>query len=90
MANRLRGVSPRAAAPDPNCVRIRAPSISFTTFMSKMEPTMAKVYPFHSIRVTARNVHHDNDRCTEGNNIETYNRRSGTAGRPLCDHCARM
>lgn len=51
---------------------------------------MAKVYPFHSIRVGARNVHHDNDRCTEGNNIESYNRRQGTAGRPLCDHCSRM
>lgn len=35
-----------------------------------------------------RNVYHDNNRCTEGNNIESYNKRPGTAGRPKCEHCA--
>lgn len=47
---------------------------------------MAKVYPFHSKLVGTR-VHHNNDRCTEGNNIESYNRVGGTGGLPLCQHC---
>jgi hypothetical protein len=51
---------------------------------------MAKVSPFHSVKQYARNVYHDNDRCTEGNNIESYYRRSGTDGRPRCDHCSRL
>jgi hypothetical protein len=51
---------------------------------------MAKVAPFHSIKQGTRNVHHNNDRCTEGNNIERENKRQGTAGRPLCEHCARL
>ena len=51
---------------------------------------MAKVSPFHSVKLTDRNVYHDNDDCTEGNNIEDENRRSGTGGRPQCDHCARL
>ncbi len=49
-----------------------------------------KVPAFHSIKPNTRNVYHDNDRCTEGNNIESYNKRSGTAGRPRCEHCARL
>jgi len=48
---------------------------------------MAKVPAFHA-RVSS--VHHNNDRCTEGNNIETYNRLAGTGGKPLCHHCARL
>jgi hypothetical protein len=51
---------------------------------------MAKVKPFHSKAVWARNVYHDNDRCTEGNNIERYNRVEGTGNRPKCEHCARL
>jgi hypothetical protein len=51
---------------------------------------MAKVAPFHSVRQSDRPVYHDNNSCTEGNNIESYNRRSGTAGRPRCDHCNRL
>lgn len=51
---------------------------------------MAKVAPFHSARIGTRNVYHDNDRCTEGNNIERQYRRSGTGGRPRCDHCNRL
>lgn len=51
---------------------------------------MAKVTPFHSARANDRNVYHDNDRCTEGNNIEWANRRQGTGGRPQCDHCRRL
>lgn len=48
---------------------------------------MAKIIPWYSIKT---NVHHNNTDCTEGNNIETENRRSGTGGRPLCSHCARL
>lgn len=48
---------------------------------------MAKVPAFHS---TQEDVHHNNDKCTEGNNIEPKYRQSGTGGKPLCDHCARL
>ena len=51
---------------------------------------MAKVSPFHSAKQSDRNVYHDNDDCTEGNNIEQENIRSGTGGYPLCEHCARL
>lgn len=48
---------------------------------------MAKTTAFHSIKQT---VHHNNTSCTEGNNIETENKRTGTGGKPLCSHCARL
>jgi hypothetical protein len=48
---------------------------------------MAKTSPWHSIKQT---VHHDNTKCTEGNNIEAENRRVGTGSKPLCDHCRRL
>lgn len=51
---------------------------------------MAKVKPFHSKQVWHRAVYHDNDHCTEGDNIESYNRVEGTGGRPKCEHCARL
>lgn len=51
---------------------------------------MAKVAPFYSVKPYAPHVHHNNNRCTEGNNIETSNKRAGTGGRPLCQHCARL
>lgn len=50
---------------------------------------MAKVYPFHSKKL-GTTVHHNDDLCTEGNNIESYNKVSGTGGLPLCSHCARL
>lgn len=50
---------------------------------------MAKVPPFHS-KLPGTKVYHDNDRCTEGNNIEKQNRVSGTGGLPKCDHCKRL
>ena len=40
---------------------------------------MPKEYPFHS-KLPGTKVHHNNSKCTEGNNIETYNRKSGTGG----------
>ncbi len=48
---------------------------------------MAKTAPFHS---KESNVHHNNTSCTEGNNIESKNKLSGTGGKPLCSHCARL
>lgn len=51
---------------------------------------MAKVAPFHSVKETDRNVYHDNSSCTEGNNIETENKRTGTDNRPKCEHCKRL
>jgi hypothetical protein len=51
---------------------------------------MAKVSAFHSKLNTDRKVHHDNNACTEGNNIESRNRESGTGGRPKCEHCQRL
>ena len=46
-----------------------------------------KTSPWHS-RLSA--VHHDNDSCNTGNNIESENRVSGTGGKPLCAECARL
>jgi hypothetical protein len=43
-----------------------------------------KTSPFHSPK---QPVHHNNTSCTEGNNIERENWRSGTGGKPLCKHC---
>lgn len=51
---------------------------------------MAKVAAFHSKRESDRKVYHNNDKCTEGNNIETYNKVAGTGGRPLCNHCSKL
>lgn len=49
-----------------------------------------KVSPFHSVKETARQVYHDDDQCTEGNNIEEENKRSGTDGRPKCERCKEL
>lgn len=51
---------------------------------------MPITYPWHSVKPGTANVHHNNTRCTEGNNIESYYRREGTGGRRLCDHCDRL
>ena len=51
---------------------------------------MGKVPPIHSIKKTDRHVYHDDDQCTERNNIESDNRRSGTNGRPKCDRCKEL
>jgi hypothetical protein len=50
---------------------------------------MAKVPPFHS-KLPGTTKYHDNSACTEGDNIESYNRVSGTGGLSKCDHCARL
>jgi hypothetical protein len=46
--------------------------------------------PWHSVKPETKNVYHDNTQCTEGNNIEAHYRRSGTGGRPRCEHCTRI
>ena len=50
---------------------------------------MAKVAAFHS-KLPGTSRYHNNDKCTEGNNIEKSNRVAGTGGFPLCAHCARL
>ena len=50
---------------------------------------MPKVSPFHSKR-PGTEVHHDNSKCTEGNNIESYNKKPGTGGHPLCKRCKEL
>lgn len=50
---------------------------------------MAKVAPFHSKKPGTK-VHHDNNECTEGNNIEPENKASGTGGLPLCERCKNL
>jgi len=47
-----------------------------------------KVGPFHS-KVTL-DVHHDESTCKVGNNIETYNKVSGTGNLPKCQECTRI
>jgi hypothetical protein len=47
-----------------------------------------KVNPFHS-KVT-KHVYHDQSTCKVGNNIETYNKVSGTGGLPKCEECKRL
>jgi len=46
-----------------------------------------KVNPTHA---EESSVHHNNNQCTERNNIETRNLRQGTGGKPLCQHCKRI
>ena len=48
---------------------------------------MPTVSPWHSVK---EDVYHNNTKCTEGNNIERENRREGTGGKRLCQHCARL
>ena len=50
---------------------------------------MARISPIHSAKPSTR-VHHNDNRCTEANNIERINLRHGTGGHPLCDHCRRL
>jgi hypothetical protein len=49
---------------------------------------MAKVEAYHSALDSDRKVYHDSSLCTEGNNIEPKNKRSGQGGRPRCERCA--
>ena len=48
-----------------------------------------KVSPFHSEK-TKTEVYHNNSKCTEGNNIKSCNKVSGTASLRLCKHCEKL
>jgi hypothetical protein len=48
--------------------------------------SMAKVATYHS-KKPGTEVHHNNNSCTVGNNIESYNKVSGTGGLRLCSIC---
>lgn len=37
-----------------------------------------------------QDVYHDMQECTEGNNIEPWNVRPGTGGRPRCQRCTQL
>jgi len=50
---------------------------------------MTKVSPFHSNKPGIL-VYHNNDKCTEGNNIEPENRVDGTGGKTLCKRCEEL
>ena len=43
------------------------------------------VQPFHSSKNPG--VYHTCSKCTEGNNIESQNKKSGTGGGHQCSHC---
>ena len=49
---------------------------------------MTQVNPFHSKLQTE--VHHNQTGCTVGDNIESYNKVSGTGGYRLCSQCANI
>ena len=51
---------------------------------------MAKVPAFHSKAPNDPKRYHDNDSCTEANNIEMNNRVTGTGGYHKCAHCERL
>ncbi len=48
-----------------------------------------KVAPCYSIQPGIE-VYHNSNKCTERNNIENCNRRSGKGGKRLCNHCKRL
>ena len=48
-----------------------------------------KVAPFHT-KADPSAPYHDNNKCTEGNNIESYNRVSGSGSRRHCTRCAEL
>lgn len=50
---------------------------------------MTKKNPWHSTRA-GETVYHNNDLCTEGNNIESYYRAEGDGGLRLCERCAEL
>ncbi len=49
---------------------------------------MAKVSPFHSSKNPG--IYHVCSKCTEGNNIETKYKKTGTGSGRLCKTCERL
>jgi hypothetical protein len=50
---------------------------------------MALTSSWHSTRL-GETVYHNNNACTEGNNIEAYYFAPGDGGLKLCDRCKRL
>lgn len=50
---------------------------------------MSKVAAFRS-KLVGTGVHHNDNKCTVGNNIESYNRIAGAGGLPLCQTCQKL
>lgn len=50
---------------------------------------MAKVPTFHS-KLPGTDRYHDESSCTLGDNIEPYNKVSGTGGHPKCHLCKQI
>ena len=48
-----------------------------------------KVSPTHSQK-PGTSVYHNNNKCTERNNIERKNVKKGTGGLRLCYHCKKL
>ena len=48
-----------------------------------------KVPSFHS-KLPGTDRYHDESTCTLGDNIEPYNKVSGTGGHPKCHECKRI
>lgn len=48
-----------------------------------------KVNSFHS-KKPGTQVYHNNNQCTEGNNIEAYNKVPGTGSLRLCSGCKEL
>lgn len=48
-----------------------------------------KVKPYHS-KTPGTSVYHNNNKCTERNNIEKSNIKQGTGDLSLCSHCKRL
>ena len=44
---------------------------------------------YHS-KLPETKVHHNDDECTLGNNIQLENREAGTGGYPLCVRCENL
>jgi hypothetical protein len=51
---------------------------------------MAIIPPWHSARVSDRNVYHDNDKCPEGTQIELHNHKPGTGAKVRCEQCSKL
>jgi hypothetical protein len=51
------------------------------------EVPSVKRAPWHSTS-PGDTVYHDNDKCIAGSRIDPTDRKEGTGGRPLCNHCA--
>ena len=54
-----------------------------------MKENTMKTASFHS-KISSTKVYHNNNKCTLGNNIESYNRVSGTGGLRLCQQCKNL